>query len=280
LVDIISLFMRRNNIQKTCSVTLILIAALFYSAAEAHTIHFEHRTPARVVSLAQTQIPENTNFRVAKEASEAVVMVRGYKETPVYGVHIEDLFNGILNYIQIGTANEQVSSGSGFFITENGYLLTNKHVVEDTESEYMVRTDTREVHARVIYRDPDYDLAVLKIEGENYQTIPLASTIEVGEQIVTIGNALGRLVDSVSEGMITGLNQRVRVSNPGHEGISIGGLIETNAKLYPGDSGGPLLNADGQAIGVNVATALGVNMSYAIPASIADLVLKRAGIVV
>lgn len=229
-------------------------------------------------------IPDSTSTLVA-QASPSVVSIDGYKDVPVYTRRYIRRSDGTtaMTRTQVGTQKQKVSSGSGFFITANGYLLTNKHVVADTSAAYTVNyTGTSEVAAQIVYRDPDNDLAIVKIDGDNYPTIQLgdSSVLTVGERVVGIGNALGRFTDSVSSGAIVALGQDIVVG--GNDGTSekLTDVIETSAKLYPGDSGGPLLDPSGNAIGINTATTLGGRTiaGYSIPINVAKSVIAKAGI--
>lgn len=253
--------MRKNTIQ---FITALLISACILG------------TPS---GKAYAQTPED----VVRVASPAVVLINAYREVPVYEIGFVRSSQGIhLIRRQAGTATRNVSSGTGFFVTSEGFLLTNKHVVEDMQATYYIYTGDAHVPAEVAYRDPDYDLAILKVRGDAYPVIALADASEAatGDDVIAIGNALGRHVDSVSAGSISGFNRSVIVDEMRGRAARLAGLIQTTAKLYPGDSGGPLLNAAGKAVGVNVATTIGKNISFAIPASIAKYVLARAGVAV
>jgi serine protease Do len=214
--------------------------------------------------------------KVGESASPAVVLIEGHKEIPVYSFRRE----GNRKYReQIGTVERRVSSGSGFFINSDGYIVTNKHVVDDTESTYVVYNGDEEIEARVVYKDPNNDLAVIKIAGDKYPFIRLSdsSDLRVGEEVVSVGNALGRFVDSVSAGRILSLNEKI-LAHGGDAPQRLNGLIATDAKLYPGDSGGPLLNEEGEVVGVNVAIAVGRDLSFSIPVEAAISAVRKAGV--
>jgi serine protease Do len=222
----------------------------------------------KTASLDTAQTTQKDDELVS-QASPSVVLIRSYKNVP-YSL------TGSTHLI----ARRQVSSGTGFFVTSDGYLLTNRHVVADTQAEYTVDFDGQEIPALVVYRDSDYDLAVLKIKSGTYPALKLAQSSEIkrGERVIGIGNALGKYVDSVSVGKISGLDKSVIVREKGRTFELLQGLIQTNARLYPGDSGGPLLNPQGEVIGVNVATSVRAPISYSIPIEAIQSVIKKAGI--
>lgn len=253
--------------------------------AEREIAFIRHRDLRSVIQTVDTHTPptayKTADMRIAAKAAPAVIEINAYEEVPVYRIQYSDgPFPFIERVEHIGTARERISSGSGFFITPDGYILTNKHVVPEEDAQYTIKgTRDEEIPAEVVYRDVKNDLAILKIAGEDFPTIRLADPddIAIGEDIVSVGNALGRFTDSVAEGEISALNQDILVETSGGR-EELEDLIQTDAKLYPGDSGGPLLNEKGEAVGVNVAIMVGTNVSYSIPAETVRKTIARAGI--
>lgn len=171
-------------------------------------------------------------------------------------------------YQQKGVEHKKVGAGTGFIVTKDGYILTNKHVVADTTADYTVLlSNGSQKKATVSYRDPSSDIAIVKIDGSNYPTVTFgdSSSLKLGQTVVAVGNALGEYNNSVSVGIISGLNRTVEASGAsGSETLS--GIIQTDAAINPGNSGGPLIDIDGKVIGINVATVVGSsNISFAIP---------------
>lgn len=170
------------------------------------------------------------------------------------------------------------SSGSGFLAHKDGRIITNKHVVSNKASRYYVVTDGGS-HLEVvdIYRDPSTDLAVLRINGtlgKNVKPLKLGSTKRVrpGQRVVAMGNALGELAHTVTSGVVSGVNRDI-VSEDG--GI-VNGALQTDAAIYPGLSGGPLLDSIGQVIGVNVAAAESdESIAFAVPVEAVHRLLKK-----
>ncbi len=168
------------------------------------------------------------------------------------------------------TQLQQVGGGSGFIISSDGLILTNKHVVSNTGASYTVITENgKKYNATVLARDPNQDLAVVKIQATGLPTVALGNSdsLELGQTAIAIGNALGEFSNTVSVGVVSGLARTVTASAPdtgAQETIS--NVIQTDAAINPGNSGGPLLNLAGQVIGINTAIASNAqNIGFAIP---------------
>lgn len=165
----------------------------------------------------------------------------------------------------------EISGGSGFIVSANGLVLTNKHAVSEPGVEYsVVLNGGEELPAKVLLRDSLNDVAILKIEppGEKLPTIPLgdSSKLELGESVIAIGNALGIFKNSVSLGIISGLSRSVSARESKNKVEELHGLIQTDAAINPGNSGGPLVNLNGKVIGINAAMVSGAeNIGFAIP---------------
>jgi len=229
-------------------------------AASANRVLLARHTSSEPVSISSKRL---------ETLSEAVVLVKGYDPLPMYTFTYERV-NGILIATpkQVGIMRVTHSTGSGFFVTSSGYLVTNSHVADGALS-YAVVTDDATYDTLVIYRDREHDLAILKVSPnkKQFEALQLADTKpSVGEPVFSIGNALGTYVDSVSIGNVLSLSEDVIATDRGeHTESTLLGVIKTSAKLYPGDSGGPLLNAKGKVVGVSVATTIGENVGFAVP---------------
>ncbi len=191
-----------------------------------------------------------------------------FGDNPLFQQFFGDQFN-IPQYRQQGTEKKEIGGGSGFIVSPDGLIITNKHVVSDKEADYTVLTnDEKKYEAKVLARDPVKDLAVLKIEKTSLPTVALADSdnLEVGQTVIAIGNALGEFRNTVSVGVISGLKRSVTASGAGFGTEQLINVIQTDAAINPGNSGGPLLNSAGQVIGVNVAMAQGAeNIGFALP---------------
>jgi len=164
----------------------------------------------------------------------------------------------------------EVGGGSGFFADSNGTILTNKHIVGDAEAEYTVITaDGKRFQTKILSRDDINDIAILKIEGSKFPTIPLGDSLKLvlGQSVITIGNALDVFRNSVSLGIVSGLSRSITAhDDPEAPFLEMRGLIQTDAAMNPGNSGGPLIDLSGKAVGINAAIVSGAEgISFAIP---------------
>jgi serine protease Do len=194
-----------------------------------------------------------------------VIYVNPFGENPLF----KDLGLKIPALEQRGTFRQRIGAGSGFIISSDGYILTNKHVVYDDSAIYTVLlSDGSQKTAHVVSRDPNNDIAVIKIDGSGYTPAQIGSSkdLNVGETIIAIGNALGQFSNTVSVGIVSGLNRTIQATGAGETSETLRGVIQTDAPINLGNSGGPLVDLDGKVIGINVATVLGSsNISFAIP---------------
>lgn len=213
---------------------------------------FEERKTQTIVE------EENTVIAVVEKASPSVVAIGTTRR----------VFNPFDPFSL--PKREQATIGTGFVVAGSGITVTNKHVVSDPNIRYTVVTkDGKKFEIRKIYRDPILDLAVVQIDGTGLSTLELgdSSKLKVGQNVIAIGNALGRFTNTVTTGVVSGLGRRVVAGDPFSGSFeSLDNLIQTDAAINPGNSGGPLLNSAGQVIGVNVATTEGAqNIGFAIP---------------
>lgn len=168
------------------------------------------------------------------------------------------------------TEKQKVGSGSGFFVSTDGLIVTNKHVVADEQAEYTVilGKDKKEYGATVLARDPSNDIAVIKIDGKDFP-VPVfgdSDTVRVGETIIAIGNPLGEFENSVSRGIVSGLKRSLDAGSGVGDSEHLSDIIQIDAAINPGNSGGPLFNLAGQVIGINVAMARGAeNIGFSLP---------------
>ncbi len=216
-------------------------------------------------------------------ASKSVVSIVISKDLPVvercptnpFGnlpPEFQDFFgNGIQFYgeCEKGTKKQEIGGGSGFVVSSDGLVVTNKHVVVDKDAEYTVFTnDGKKYDAKVLAQDPVNDLALLKISASNMPvaTIGDSDSIKLGQTAIAIGNALGEFRNTVSVGVISGLARSITAGSVTGFAEKIEGVIQTDAAINQGNSGGPLLNLKGEVIGINTAIASGAqNIGFAIP---------------
>ncbi|MFZ6015829.1 MAG: S1C family serine protease [Patescibacteria group bacterium] len=176
----------------------------------------------------------------------------------------------------------QIGGGSGFLVSADGLIVTNKHVVNDKDAEYTVVTyDGTEYTARVLARDPSFDLAYLKIEADEsgeFSFLEFADSDEVklGQSVLAIGNALDEFRNTVTRGIVSGLDRRLVAGNGDGSSEVIEEAIQTDAAINPGNSGGPLLNINGQVIGVNTAVSMqGQLIGFALPSNLVKRGLEQ-----
>lgn len=231
---------------------------------------------------------EDSVPKIIERINTAVVSIIATRDIPVveqYFVNpFDDQLKGLVppellpdiqvpQFRQKGTEKKQVSSGSGFFISDDGLILTNKHVVEDTAADYtIIMNNGKKLPAKVLARDRLLDIAILKVDGAGYNFIPLgdSDTLKVGQSVIAIGNALGEFQNTVSAGVISGLKRNITAFGASGGSEDLQSLIQTDAAINPGNSGGPLLDSFGRAIGINTALAQGAqNIGFALPINMA-----------
>ncbi|OGM08680.1 hypothetical protein A2W13_03300 [Candidatus Woesebacteria bacterium RBG_16_36_11] len=205
---------------------------------------------------------------VVKKVSPSVVTVQ--IQTQARRVLQFNPFEGFSQQIQGGQPQD---IGSGFIVTSDGLIVTNKHVVSDTTASYKVITsDNKEYDVKSISRDPANDIAVIKIDTSNLKPVEFgdSTNLQVGQFAIAIGTALGSFRNTVTTGVISGLGRGITAGDA-YQGYveQLDNVIQTDAAINPGNSGGPLLNSSGQVIGINVAVAQGAqNIGFAIPVNI------------
>ena len=188
----------------------------------------------------------------------------------------------------LGNVFEEKGGGTGFIITNDGYILTNKHVVDDERAEYTVITaDGKDYSAKVVDRDPVMDLAVVKIEASGLTAVELGNSddLQIGQWVVAIGNALAEFQNSVTVGVVSAKDRQITAGGAGGT-ERLEGLIQTDAAINPGNSGGPLVNLKGQVVAITTAkvqSSDAQNIGFAIPINVAktaiDSVLATGKIV-
>lgn len=178
---------------------------------------------------------------------------------------------------QVPEGPQEVGGGTGFIITDDGYIITNKHVVQDSEADYTVILNDGTKHdALVVATDIVNDIAVLKIEATDLPTVAIGDSdnLQIGQTVVAIGNALSEFHNTVTKGVVSGINRSIVAGDGAGFSEEIEGAIQTDAAINPGNSGGPLINLSGEVIGVNTAVSQqGQLVGFAIPINIAKKVV-------
>ncbi|MCA9379116.1 trypsin-like peptidase domain-containing protein [Candidatus Dojkabacteria bacterium] len=208
---------------------------------------------------------------VAEQASPAVVSIVITKDLPVYQSPLYDYLYPGRNQQNSGeTEKTQVGAGSGFIISQEGLILTNRHVVSDDSAEYtVVMNDGTTYAASIVGRDTVLDVAVLKIDAGSdlpFLSFGDSDAIKIGQQVIAIGNSLGEFSNTVSSGIVSGLGRSITAGDSSGAAELLSNIIQTDASINPGNSGGPLLDITGNVIGINVAIAQNAeNIGFAIP---------------
>jgi S1-C subfamily serine protease len=216
--------------------------------------------------LQQKVVNEDSDvIDVVKNVGPSVVTVSA--QTPKQNVIQFSPFGGFTQGVQGGTVAD---IGSGFVVSSDGLIVTNKHVVSDTTLSYKVSTsDGKTYDAKQITRDPNNDIAVIKIDATGLTPVQLgdSSSLQVGQFVIAIGTALGEFRNTVTTGVISGLGRGISAGDEFQGYVEqLDNVIQTDAAINPGNSGGPLLNSAGQVIGINVAVAQGAqNIGFSIP---------------
>ncbi|MBI4276278.1 trypsin-like peptidase domain-containing protein [Candidatus Uhrbacteria bacterium] len=174
---------------------------------------------------------------------------------------------------------ESTNQGTGFFITNDGLILTNKHVVGATSdgAVYTIITaEGKEYSARVVGRDPTNDLAFVRVDGTTFPPAPLgdSANLKTGHTVIAIGNSLGRYQNTVTKGVISGIGRSITANDPSGQSEELFDIIQTDASINPGNSGGPLVNINGEVIGINTAIdQQGRGIGFTIPINTATPII-------
>jgi serine protease Do len=232
-------------------------------------------TPVLPNERVKVTTEENVIINVVDTASPAVVTIGITKSRQVGGAIEFNPFDPFAPFRQTPGTTKKIEQdiGSGFIVGTDGLIVTNKHVVGDTEATYRVITkDDKTYDVVKIYRDPANDLAILKINASGLSTVEMgdSSKIKVGQLAIAIGTALGEFRSTVTTGVISGVGRGIDAGSPLEGSVErLDNVIQTDAAINPGNSGGPLLNSSGQVIGINVAVSQeGQNIGFAIPINV------------
>ena len=175
-----------------------------------------------------------------------------------------------------GNVVEQQGGGTGFVVTNDGLIMTNKHVIAGATDLKVVTNDGQYYEAKVVAQDPLFDIALVKIEAKGLVVAELGDSdaLDIGQKVVTIGNALGEYQNSATAGIISARARAITASDKTGGASRLEGLIQTDAPINPGNSGGPLVNIRGQVVGINTAIdQSGNSIGFAIPINGAKVAL-------
>ena len=259
-----------------------VLALMLYSQfnTEKKTVILDESKPIQLSSytppaLPQAQLPDLT--QAAEKSVSAVVHITTKSKAQMYdgGSQLFDFFFGPRGYQQ-QEPQPRMAAGSGVIISEDGFIVTNNHVVEGAQNIDVILNDSRSFTAKVIGRDPNTDIALVKIDAKNLSILSWGDSeaLKLGEWVLAVGNPFN-LGTTVTAGIISAKSRSIRI---------IGGqmpmesFLQTDAAVNPGNSGGALVNARGELVGINTAIASQTGSysgySFAIPVSIARKVVE------
>ena len=195
------------------------------------------------------------------------------KVVHVFNTHTQENNNPFNDFFGVpeNRRRTQVASGSGFFVSKDGYILTNAHVIQKADSLEVILSDERSYPAKIIGKDPKTDLALIKINIKNAPFVIFGDSdkVQIGDWLVAIGNPLG-LDFTVTAGILSARNRDI------FRGTAYGTFLQTDAAINEGNSGGPLFNIQGEVIGINTAVAAyGQGVGFAIPSNLAVKIIEQ-----
>lgn len=231
----------------------------------------------QTASIQPTQPGQEGQDKIQVVSEESVVIDVVKRASPsVASIAIERRILSPFSPFGTQSRDQESGIGTGFVISKDGLILTNKHVVSETGRYFVILRDQNaketKYEVKQINKDPFNDLAILKVDASSLAALELGESekLQVGQKVIAIGNALGRLSNTVTTGIISGLGRGISPIDPA-TGIAerLSDVIQTDAAINPGNSGGPLLNTSAQVIGVNTAVAGAENIGFAIPINVA-----------
>lgn len=264
-------------------IVIIFLLLGFTDAGQRFLPNFLKNNKSTDLERVKIVTEESITIDIVKKAGPSVITIA--EQTPQLPV---SQFNfgpfSFFNTPQEKNSDEPQNIGSGFIISDDGMIVTNKHVVSDTEGKYFVVTNNEKKYkVNKIYRDPLNDVAILQVDpGENKDnklapvSLGNSDKLQVGQYVIAIGTALGEFRNTVTTGVISGLGRGISAGSPFEGSVEkLDNVIQTDAAINPGNSGGPLLNSSGQVIGVNTAVSQsGQNIGFAIPINLIKDSLK------
>lgn len=229
-----------------------------------------------------TYLPQTTQeekvMKIYQKVSPSVFSIVVKKKVATFEEFFQEFFGFKVPSFKEKIEEKEIGWGTGFIVREDGIALTNKHVVADENAKYIaVLEKNRKYPIKVLAKDPFQDLAIIKLEGDHFKPLPLGNSdkVQIGQTVIAIGNALGEFQNTVSVGVVSGLGRRIVASGGGKVEV-LEDVIQTDAAINPGNSGGPLLNLEGEVIGINTAVAYTAeNIGFAIPINRAKKDLEK-----
>ncbi|MFC1612754.1 S1C family serine protease [Patescibacteria group bacterium] len=274
----------------------IIVSLFFWSG----NINFKNIFPSSVSCLSKKE--NNSSKQIVVEEESATISAVQKVSPSVVSIIVSKDLNNLYNITGPGifpfndffgfdvpnyeepeneeskNGKQKVGGGTGFIISDDGLILTNKHVVSDDEAEYTVITNTgKEYEAKVLASDFLNDIAILKIEEKGMPVVELgdSDSLQLGQTVIAIGNSLAEYSNTVTKGVVSGIGRKVEAGNGRGASEVLEEAIQTDAAINPGNSGGPLSNLSGQVIGINTAVNMsGQLIGFAIPINQAKRIIE------
>jgi S1-C subfamily serine protease len=257
-------------------IPLILATALLSATLSAAGTYVAFTVAPRTTTVAQTGANGNASAvqTVSLTQSQAIVRVVNMVNPSVVTITTTGTTSSGFRSAQF------TGSGSGFIVNANGLILTNNHVVTGASTLSVTLNNGSDLPATVVTTDATHDLALIQVKATGLTPVTLgdSSTVQVGQLAITIGSPLGTFTDSVTSGIVSGLNRSITVGDSSSNLTEdLSGLIQTDAAINPGNSGGPLLDANGTVVGiVTAASSDAEDMGFAIPINQAKQMISAA----
>ncbi len=221
---------------------LALVCALIGGAAGAGITHYAASAgSSTAIEVSDRQVAEVKQVKVDGKQQLTMQEVYAANVDSVVSINVSTKTTNVF-----GQTTESAASGSGFFITKDGYILTNYHVIDGATSVKVTTYDGTSYDAVVVGGDEDYDIAVIKVQGTDFQPVVLgdSGTLQIGESVAAVGNPLGELTFSMSAGIVSCVNRAINVDGKPFN------MIQVDCSINPGNSGGPLFNSYGEVVGI------------------------------
>ncbi len=250
----------------SATVSSLAVVAIVRPAAEAAPTATSTQTPAGAAGQTVAQV----------SSSDAIVQVAA-KVSPAVVTITSQSAGGAVSPFSVPSTGV----GSGFIYDASGLILTNYHVVEGGGNLTVTLQDGRDIPGRVAASDPEHDLAVVKIDATGLPTVAIGSSasLKVGQLVVAIGSPLGTFTDSVTSGILSATGRSITVRDSAtRQPRTMNNLLQTDAAINEGNSGGPLLDLSGRVIGINTASASsaeGIGFAIAIDQAISIMASAR-----
>ena len=256
---------RKSGKGLVIAISIVAVVLLVFNvitlAANAWQYERNDTLAERVDALQKqiAQLEKNQGIVVPNNPGQATTPDGLYTPQQVYAMNVDAVVAVTSETITNNFGQVSKSSGSGFIVSANGFVVTNYHVIEGGKEIRVITSDSVEHKATVVGYDETNDVAVLKMEGENFHAVVIGSSDElnVGDQVMAIGNPLGELTSTLTVGYVSAKDRMVTT-----DGSTIN-MLQTDAAINSGNSGGPLFNAKGEVVGINTAKYSGTSSSGA-----------------